>query len=392
MGRKIVRRSLALVVVVVGAALHGTAQAPAPRTLPAPPPPRSPEVASDRRVTFRLRAPNATDVIVAREGSPRLAMQKDADGVWSVTTDPLEPDYYGYSFVVDGVRVMDPVNGLLKTNLQNPGSLLHVPGAGLPWETADVPHGLVHHHYYRSTVVGDQREYFVYTPPGYDAGATRRYPVLYLLHGMSDGADAWSNEIGRANVILDNLIAARRARPMLVVMPLGYGAPEILDARFRSGPADPALRDRNMQRFGQALLREVVPSVERDYRADTNRTARAIAGLSMGGAESLATGLNALDRFAWVGAFSAGGLGSDFGATFPSLGANANAKLQLLWIACGTEDALITPNRELRSWLTTKGVRHTDVETPGMHTWMVWRRNLAAFAPLLFQEAADRSQ
>src|SRR5436190_16565592 len=240
--------------------------------VPAAPPPRSPEVTADGRVTFRLRAPNALEVLVAPEGSPRLPMQKDAQGIWSVTTAPLEPDFYGYSFIVDGARVLDSVNGRIKSNLQNPGSIVHVPGAGLPWETADVPHGSVHHRYYRSGVVGDQRDYFVYTPPGYDASAARRYPVLYLLHGMSDGADAWSSEIGRANVILDNLIARGQAKPMIVVMPLGYGAPEILDARFRSGPADPALRERNMQRFGQALLREVIPSLERDYRVDANRT------------------------------------------------------------------------------------------------------------------------
>ncbi|HYM21619.1 MAG TPA: alpha/beta hydrolase-fold protein [Vicinamibacterales bacterium] len=203
---------------------------------------------------------------------------------------------------------------------------------------------------------------------------------------MSDGADAWSSEIGRANVILDNLIAAGRAKPMIVVMPLGYGAPEILDARWSGQPPDPVLGRRNHEQFTQALLREVIPAVEREYRVDGNRTSRAIAGLSMGGAESLTTGLNNLDRFAWVGAFSSGGLSPEFPATFPSLDATANTKLRLLWIACGTEDALITANRQLREWLTSKGVHHTDVETPGMHTWMVWRRNLAAFAPLLFQD------
>jgi enterochelin esterase-like enzyme len=366
--------------------VHAIAQAPPPS-----PPPRSPEVAADRRVTFRLRAPHAVEVFVAREGAPRLPMHKDADGVWSATTDPLEPDYYGYSFIVDGARVVDSVNGQIKSNLQNPGSLVHVPGIGLPWETTDVPHGLVHHHYYRSMVAGDQRDFFVYTPPGYDGAAARRYPVLYLLHGMSDGADAWSSEIGRANVILDNLIARGQAKPMVVVMPLGYGAPEILDARWRSGPADPALGRRNRERFGQALLTEVIPAVERDYRVAADRSSRAIAGLSMGGAESLATGLNALDRFAWIGAFSSGGLGNDFNATFPSLDAGANTSLRLLWIACGTEDALIAANRQVREWLTSKGVRHTDIETPGAHTWMVWRRNLAAFAPLLFQDAPARS-
>ncbi len=378
-------RFLILSFVSTGAA---TALAQAP---PAAPPPRSPEVAAERRVTFRLRAPNAKEVFVAPEGSPRLPMQRDEAGVWSVTTAPLEPDFYGYSFIVDGARVLDSVNGLIKSNMQNPSSIVHVAGAGLPWEMADVPHGSVRHHYYRSAVVGDQRDFFVYTPPGYDAAAKRLYPVLYLLHGMSDGADAWSSEIGRANVILDILIAQGRAKPMVVVMPLGYGAPEILEARWRATPPDPALGRRNRDKFRETLLAEVVPAVERDYRVATDRNSRAIAGLSMGGAEALATGLNALDRFAWIGAFSSGGIGNDFNAAFPSLdGDRANTALRLLWIACGTEDGLIAANRQLREWLTSRGVRHADIETPGGHTWMVWRRNLAAFAPLLFQDAKAR--
>jgi enterochelin esterase family protein len=173
-----------LLFVLFVAAIARPALAQPPAAAPAPPPPRSPEVAADHRVTFRLRAPNAVEVFVAREGAQRLPMQKGADGVWTVTTEPLEPDFYGYTFVVDGARVLDPVNGAIKSNLQNPASLLHVAGDALPWEVADVPHGVVHHHYYRSAVVGDQRDFFVYTPPGYDAAAPRRYPVLYLLHGM----------------------------------------------------------------------------------------------------------------------------------------------------------------------------------------------------------------
>jgi enterochelin esterase family protein len=192
-------------------------------------------------------------------------------------------------------------------------------------------------------------------------------------------------------VILDNLIASGRAKPMIAVMPLGYGAPEILDVRWRGGPADPALGRRNRDRFAKALLSEVIPAVERDYRAATDRSSRAIAGLSMGGAESLATGLNAVDRFAWIGAFSTGGLPTDYEANFPGLDSGANARLRLLWIACGTDDALINANRQLREWLTFKGVRHTAIETPGAHTWMVWRRNLAAFAPLLFQDMPSAS-
>jgi enterochelin esterase-like enzyme len=349
-----------------------------------PKPVLSPEVHADNSVTFRLRAPNVKEVLLAREGAERVPMQRGEDGVWSVTTDPLEPDFYGYSFVADGVSLIDPSNSLMKPNLLSNDSEVHVPGpASLPWETNDVPRGTVHHHFYRSGVVGDYRDYYVYTPPGYDPRSTKSYPVLYLLHGFSDDASGWT-AVGRANVILDNLIAQGKAKPMLVVMPLGYGAPEIVS---RNAPSmrDPSLRKRNMDKFRDALFTEVIPQVEKNYRVAQDRNSRAIAGLSMGGAESLYTGLNALDRFAWVASFSSGGLGDDFNAAFPALDAKSGAELRLLWIACGTDDRLIAPNRKFREWLTSKGVRHTDIETPGMHTWMVWRRNLANFAPLLFQ-------
>jgi enterochelin esterase family protein len=352
-----------------------------------PQPIQSPEVHPDGSVTFRFRAPNAKEVRLNREGAAAVPMQRDEQGVWSVTTEALTPDYYGYSFVADGVDLVDPSNSLMKPNLLNNESEVHVAGpATLPWEVNDVPHGVIHRHFYKSGIVGDERDYFVYTPPGYDAAAAKLYPVLYLLHGFSDDASGWM-AVGRANVILDNLIAQGKAKPMLIVMTLGYGAPEILSrtGRFR----DAGLRQRNMDRFRDALFTEVMPQVERTYHASKDRKDRAIAGLSMGGAESLYTGLNAIDRFAWIGAFSSGGLGEDFNATFASLDAKANEKLRLLWIACGTDDRLIEPNRKLREWLTSKGVRHTDIETPGAHTWMVWRRNLAVFTPLLFQDQTN---
>ncbi|MGH7485235.1 MAG: alpha/beta hydrolase-fold protein, partial [bacterium] len=300
-----------------------------------------------------------------------------------VTAGPWEPDYYGYSFVADGVSYIDPVNHLMKPNLLNPQSVVHIPGASLPWEVAEVPHGIVHHHFYHSAIVGDDRDFYVYTPPGYEPAAKEKYPVLYLLHGFSDDASGWT-AVGHANIILDNLIAQGKAKPMIVVMPLGYGAPEIVS---RTGPTlrDPSLRERNYDRFRDALFNEVMPRVAKDYRVVANRESRAIAGLSMGGAESLLVGLNALDRFAWVGSFSAGGTGENYARTFPRLDSKANAKLRLLWIACGTEDRLIAPNRKFRDWLKSKDVQFTPIETPGVHSWMVWRRNLAAFAPLLFQ-------
>jgi enterochelin esterase family protein len=369
---------------LAAAILPGLAQTPqAP-----PPPPRpilSPEVSSDNRVTFRFRAPNAKEVLVSREGAQRLPMQKDEQGVWSVTTDALEPDLYGYSFVADGVSLIDPSNPLMKPNLLGTQSMVHVPGpASLPWELNNVPHGTIQRHLYRSGIVGDNRDFYVYAPPGYDPAAKKTYPVLYLLHGFSDDARGWTS-VGYANVILDNLIAQGKAKPMLVVMTLGYGAPEIVS---RTGPAmrDPSLRQRNMDRFRDALFTEVIPDVEKTYRVSKDRNSRAIAGLSMGGAESLYTGLNAINRFAWVGAFSSGGLGEDFNASFPALDSKANAQLRLLWIACGTDDRLIDANRKFREWLKSKDVQHTAIETPGAHTWMVWRRNLAAFAPLLFQD------
>lgn len=353
---------------------------------PQPPPPIvSPEAHPDHTVTFRFRDPNAKEVALNLEGTTKpQPMEKDDQGVWSVTTAPLEPDYYGYSFIADGVSLVDPSNTLMKTNLLFLSNMVLVPGSPpADWETTDVPHGVVHHHFYHSAVVGDDRDYFVYTPPGYDPKARTTYPVLYLQHGYSDGADGWT-QVGRANFILDNLIAQGKVKPMLIVMSLGYGAPEVLH-RGTGAFRDTGLIERNMDRFGQALITEVIPQVEKDYRVKTGREHRALAGLSMGGAESLYVGLNHLDEFAWIGSFSGGGLGDDYGAEFPDLRSSVNSQLHLLWIACGTDDRLIGPNRKFREWLTSKGVHHTDIETPGMHTWMVWRRNLIAFAPLLFQ-------
>jgi enterochelin esterase-like enzyme len=361
------------------------AQQKKPVDPPAQPPPLiSPEVHGDGSVTFRFRAPNAREVTLALEGADPFPMQKDEQGVWSVTTAPLAPDYYEYSILADGVRLIDPSNYRLTPNFLAPASAVHVPGpASLPWELNDVPHGEVRHHFYRSAVAQDQRDYFVYTPPGYETSGKQKYPVLYLLHGFSDDASGWT-AVGRANVILDNLIAQGKAKPMIVVMPLGYGTMEFVRVGWGSWNRTD-LRDRNFAKFSEALLTEVMPRVEREYRVSQNRDARAIAGLSMGGSESLLTGLNNLDKFSWIGAFSSGGLPEDFNKHFPALDAGANGQIRLLWIACGTEDQVIVNNRNFREWLNGKGVKHADIETPGMHTWMVWRRNLAEFAGLLFR-------
>lgn len=345
----------------------------------------SPEVRSDHRVTFRFRGPNIKEVAVSIEGTAKpMPMQKDDQGVWSVTTEPLAPDYYGYSFIADGVTMLDPANYVIKPNFLSRASMVHVPGpASLSWEVGAVPHGQIHHHFYRSGIVGDDRDFYVYTPPGYDPRGKQTYPVLYLLHGFSDDASAWT-AVGRANVILDNLIAQGKARDMIVVMPLGYGAPEVLLPN--SGVwHDRAITERNFKKFSETLLTEVIPRVESEYLVAKDRNSRAIAGLSMGGSESLLTGLNTLDKFGWIGAFSSGGITEDFDKEFPAVDSKTTEQLRLLWIACGTDDRLIDINRKFRGWLASKNVKHVDVETPGAHTWMVWRRNLTEFSALLFR-------
>jgi enterochelin esterase-like enzyme len=275
---------------------------------PAPPPQPpaslvSPEVHADGSVTFRFQAPNAVDVKLALEGSEPAPMHKDNQGIWTATTSPLAPDFYEYSFIADGVRLIDPENPLLTPNLLDTGNAVHVPGPlSLPWELNDVPHGEIHHHFYKSKVAGDDRDYYVYTPASYDPAATKTYPVLCLLHGFSDDASGWT-AVGRANVIFDNLIARGKAKPMIVVMPLGYGTMEFVHLGWNAW-SHTELRDRNFEKFREALLTEVMPRVEGEYRITNDRNARAIAGLSMGGSESLLTGLNNLDKFAWVGAFS----------------------------------------------------------------------------------------
>jgi len=352
---------------------------------PKPPPLVSPEVHPDGSVTFRALAPDSQEVLFQLEGTEPVIMQKDDLGVWSITTAPLEPEYYGYIFLNAGsIPMLDPANPLILPNLLQTENMVHVPGpASLPWEAGNGPHGVVHHHFYTSAVVGDQRDYYVYTPPGYDPAAATKYPVLYLLHGFGQESRSWT-QVAFANVILDNLIDEGKAKPMIVVMPVGYGGADIL---VGGGKVywDDALRKRNFARFTAALLSEVIPQVQGQYRVLDDRNARAIAGLSMGGAESLLTGLNNLDEFSWIGSFSSGGLRDNFAEEFPGLNASQNQRIHLLWVACGKDDGLLEINRDFDKWLSAENINHIEVETPGKHTWMVWRQNLATFAPLLFR-------
>jgi enterochelin esterase family protein len=350
----------------------------------------SPEVRANRAITFRYSAPAAKEVVLFCETLARpQPMQRDQQGVWSYMTDPVAPDVYVYSFVVDGQRVLDPANPVIKYNLFATENQVQVPGPKtLSWEINDVPHGVMHRHHYRSTIIGDERDVWVYTPPGYDAAATQKLPVLYLLHGFSDVEDTWV-ATGRANVILDNLIARGEAKPMLVVMPRGYGNREVIAsgwALFRTPTWTKIWEDSNAK-FGDSLRNEIIPLIEQNYRVSTDRNARAIAGLSMGGTQSLLIGLDSPESFAWIAAFSAGGMPENLDKRLSGVTDKLNKDIRLLWIGCGSEDGLITANQKLSAWLKARGVVHTWEETPGRQNFLVWRRYLAHVAPMLFQDA-----
>jgi enterochelin esterase-like enzyme len=378
------------------------AAAPAGRGGRGAPPVKSPEITADGRVTFRLRAPNAKEVAVSMSGK-QLPMQKDDQGVWAVTTDPMNPDIYTYSLVIDGTSMNDPSNRQVQTSFGSFQSMFVVPGPKAWLPSPGVARGAVTRHAYHSAVANDDRDFFVYTPASYDPKRAQAYPVLYLLHGLGDDAERWLTGGGGAANILDNLIAENKAVPMIVVSPLGYGTSQ--------GPAG-GRGSQNLIGYSKTLLEEVMPMVDKAYNVSKNREQRAIAGLSMGGAETLYVGLNHLDKFAWIGAFSSapmlfpaasdtappagpggGGRGAPqpmdpavFAKTFPALDAKANSQIRMLWIVCGTDDGLIGVNRQFKDWLRSKGVQFTEQEVPSMaHVWPLWRQNLTDMAPRLFQ-------
>jgi enterochelin esterase family protein len=363
-----------------------TAQTPIP---PATPPPAntapayiSPEIHPDGTAILRLRAPNAKEVNLVLEGTT-TPMQQDADGLWSVTTSVLAPEIYGYRFMVDGTPTLDSRNVDVRDNLLSLVNNLTIPGTPpQPWELQSIPHGIVEHHFYTSPVVlglpNNQSDYYVYTPPGYNPKAKRSYPVLYLLHGYSDAADGWST-VGKANFILDSLISSGKAKPMIVVMTLGYGNMAVL----KPGRT-PGMNKENIDLYEKALISEVIPQIESSYHVSKRREDRAIAGLSMGGHESLQIGLSHPELFAWVGTFSAGLNANNIGQLPAPTPQKAN--FRLLWMACGVDDGLLKANREVIADLKSKGFAVTAIETPGHHQWPVWRDNLIHFAPLLFQK------
>jgi len=347
----------------------------------------SPEAHKDGSVTFRLEQSGAHEVLVALAGQETPLKMTQADGIWSVTSASLMPGTYWYSYLIDGRAELDPSNADVVPNYAYLNSVVRVPGPGSEvWERADVPHGEVHRHFYESRILkgrpGGRSEYFVYTPPGYETHASAIYPTLYLLHGLSQGDADWTT-MGGANFVLDNLIAQGKAKPMVVVMPLGYGDMAVAGKQPSDADFGPLFAASNAL-FRDVLRTEIVPRVESEYRVVKTRDGKAIAGLSMGGSQSLEIGLNSNGKdgageFAWIGGFSAA-------AQFvqrPRVSGQAS-KLRLLWISCGVGDPLLEPNQKLIRELQEKGYAVKAVETPGAHIWPVWQRNLADYVQLLF--------
>jgi enterochelin esterase family protein len=390
---------------LIGSAVIGAQQPQGPQVV-------SPEVKADRKVTFRILAPNAQKVelrgsdipgITGRGGTP-LQFAKTADGVWESTTNSIPAGAYRYQFVVDGLTVIDSRNPSTSESNTTVWSLVVVPGNDL-FDTKSVPHGAVASVYYNSTALGGLRRAHVYTPPGYEAGRDK-YPVFYLLHGAGDVDDSWTS-VGRAGIILDNLIAAGKAKPMIVVMPAGHinGAGAALGAAPQPAPAPPAAgTPPPPDPFVKDFVNDLMPFVEKTYRVLADRNSRAIAGLSMGGSQTLNIAIPNLDKFAYVGVFSSGilggggrGRGADASAPQAPFGEawekqnlaaldNAATKkgLRVLWFSTGKDDGLITTTRSTVDLLKKHGFSPVFLESEGAHTWLNWRDYLTEFAPQLF--------
>jgi enterochelin esterase-like enzyme len=370
----------------------------------------SPDVGADRRVTFRVLAPTATTVELRSPGDipgvggrgvapPQLT--RDADGVWERTVGPLPAGAYRYVFTVNGVTVVDSRNPMTSQTNTTVYSLAVVPGSDV-FDTKNVPHGAVAAVHYNSTALGGIRRMHVYTPPGYETSRDR-YPVFYLLHGAGDVDESWSS-VGRAGFILDNLIAANKAKPMIVVMPAGHvnGAGAALGGQVPAAAAQgmPGI-GAGPDPFASDFVNDLTPYIEKNYRVLTDRQSRAIAGLSMGGNQTLNIAMAHLDRFAYIGVFSSGVISGGRGAPAPenvpfgeawekaNLAGldNAAAKrgLNLLWFSTGKDDGLITTTRNTVELLKKHGFKPVFIESEGAHTWLNWRDYLAAFAPQLFQ-------
>ena len=353
---------------------------------PQVPPAVSPEILASRQVILRVLAPKAESVQLASSGDipgigfgQSAAMNKGTNGVWEVTLGPLPPGAYRYGFNVDGVVTLDPRNPKTSESNENSWSLMVVPGAD--WmDVREVPHGAISEVTYYASTLKRFRRLHVYTPPGYETSGNK-YPVFYLLHGAFDSDDSWSS-VGRAGFIFDNLIAAGKAKPMVVIMPHGHTGP------FRFGMSLSG-------EFEPEFVTDIMPQMEKRYRVLTDRQNRAMAGLSMGGAHTLNIGIPHLDKFGYLGVYSSGifGIagGNQQGPTFEEQhrkildDSQLKEGLKLFWFATGKDDFLVSTSRATVEMFKKHNFTVVYKETGGAHTWDKWREYLNEFAPQLFQ-------
>lgn len=378
----------------------------------------SPEILPDKRVTFRLRAPEAAKVLLNGnwENGANIEMAKDDQGIWAVTVGPLGDQLWAYSFSVNGVKVLDPSNGELQRDGSRYENLLLISGPGsINWAFKDVPHGAVQAIWYPSEILKKAgRRMYVYTPPDYHTSNTR-YPVLYLLHGGGGDEDAWVT-MGRANIILDNLIAEGKAKPMIVVMPngnagqtvsQGYGYGPIPPAPRTPAPAPPPIQATQQAVAGRAgqpaqtgpvsarpaqpyegsyphsLVKEIIPFIDRNFRTVPNKDNRAIAGLSMGGGHTVSASNNNPGVFGWIAVWSAGGQNTE--AFEKQLQAVQAAGVNHYWIGAGTTDFARQGSQTLFEVAKKVGLNVTYHEAPGAHFWFIWRQFLSEFGSLIFK-------
>jgi enterochelin esterase family protein len=370
-----------------------------------PPPVTSPEVQADRKITFRLLAPKAESVNLSGGDIPNMGrgkeMTKGENGVWEITIGPIDPGTYRYNFNVGGLSVIDPRNPSTSESNNNVWSMVHVPGS--EWQdTKNVPRGAISAVTYYSTALGKFRRMHIYTPPGYESGRGK-YPVFYLLHGAGDCDEAWTS-VGRAGFIIDNLLAAGKVKPMVIVMPAGHTSQNFRAGGASTAPGAQPPRDE----FVADFVTDIMPYVEKNYRVLNDRSNRAIAGLSMGGNQSLNIAIPNLDKFAYIGVYSSGLInafmrapqGQPAAAGLPPItpageawekqhlakldDPNLKKGLKLFWFATGKEDFLLGTTKGTLELLKKHGFNPTFEETAGGHTWINWRNYLTEFAPQLF--------
>jgi enterochelin esterase-like enzyme len=367
----------------------------------------SPEVSASRDVTFRINAPNAQSVKLSGNWMPMVAnpngqgssrqlveLTKNANGIWSATVEAMEPELYGYSFIVDGVNTLDPANlKIARDGTFRNESLLYVPGeaSDLYWAKAG-PKGTVHHVWYDSETLNLTRKMLVYTPPGYES-STESYPVLYLLHGGGGDEEAWST-LGTAPNILDNLINSGKAKPMLVVMTNGNPNQAAANTITPTIPAeDLPVGGMGSMLFEKSLVADVIPYIESHFRVKNDKKNRALTGLSMGGLQTINTSLQHPALFDYYGVMSMGfadlsrfGIEVNISDRDTQIKALKKSNPSLYWIACGKDDFLFQSVITMRSELDKNKFDYVYRESEGGHTWTNWRIYLSEFATMLFND------